>query len=193
MNDNNLFTLILAAGRSSRFGTLKQLAEYRGQTLVQRAMDLAQQTTGHRLLLVTGAQWQEVVADSFPAKGFFVRNEDYEDGIASSIACGIRGIEQIADAVLITLVDQPLVSAEHLQNLKARWQTSQSCIIASEFAETVGPPLIFPSAYFSSLKALNGDRGAKSLLHQYSEKVIRIQAGEAATDIDTADDLKKLY
>jgi len=192
LNDDKLFSVVLAAGKSSRFGALKQLAKYRGRTLTRGALDLARQATGERSLLVTGAQWGKVAADAFPAKGFFVRNDAFEEGIASSIACGVRAIEQVADAVLIMLADQPMISAEHLQGMKACWQASPSCIIASEFAHTAGPPIIFPVAYFPSLKALKGDRGARALLQHHAEEVIRVPFSDAAIDIDTQDDLERI-
>jgi CTP:molybdopterin cytidylyltransferase MocA len=54
----------------------------------------------------------------------------------------------------------------------------------------VGAPTIFPTQYFSQLSQLKGDKGAKTMLQQYSQQVIGLTMPEAALDVDTPDDLK---
>ncbi len=192
MSNAPLFSLVLAAGKSRRFGSPKQLSQYRGQALVQRATQLATRITGPNTVLVVGFEWQRVVEDCTPFTGFFVRNEDYETGMASSIACGVRSIQPVAGAVMIILADQPLITAEHLLALQAKWLASTSSIIATEFADIAGPPAIFPAASFASLLSLKGDHGARAVINKKEANVIRIPFADAAVDIDTPDDLHNL-
>ncbi len=192
-----LFSLVLAAGRSQRFGSPKQLARYRGQSLLRRAVALAADVTGPDTILVVGADWQlmidEYKSGHKPLDAFVVLNEDFEAGMAGSIICGIRSILPVADAVMIMLADQPLITASHLLALKKEWQSSCSAIVASEFANIAGPPAIFPAACFSSLLRLKGDQGARAVIEENKANVIRVPFAKAATDIDTPEDLRKLH
>ena len=191
-----LFSLVLAAGKSQRFGSPKQLARYRGQSLLMRATELAASVTGPDTLLVVGADWplmiDEYKSGTKALDSFIALNEDFEAGMASSIVCGIRSILTVADAVMIVLADQPLITADHLLALMKEWQSSSSAIVASEFADIVGPPVIFPAACFPSLLKLQGDQGARKVIEENKSNVIGVPFAEAAVDIDTPEDLRML-
>jgi len=192
-----LFSLVLAAGRSERFGSPKQLARYRGQSLLRRASELAAAVSGSDKLLVIGADWQlmidEYKSGDPPLNAFVVLNEDFSTGMAGSIVCGVRSIMPVADAVLIMLADQPLITAEHLLHLKEEWQSSVSSIVASEFAGISGPPVIFPADFFSSLLSLQGDQGARKVIEEHKASVMGVPFADAASDVDTPGDLRQLH
>lgn len=193
MNVNlNIYSLILAAGAADRFGALKQLAEYQDQSLVMRALLLADEVTDSRTVLVVGAGWQQVVKACGSACPFIVRNEHFESGMASSIACGVRAVMPVADSVLILLADQPLITAGHLLALQDAWLGSPESIVATEFDDVTGAPAIFPSSFFDALSGIGGDRGARSIIKNSDEVVIRIPFADAAIDIDTPSDLERL-
>jgi molybdenum cofactor cytidylyltransferase len=193
MSAESLFTVVLAAGKSSRFGSLKQLQEYAGNSLVGRAVRLAEETCGPRSILVAGKDWKEVAASCAPLRGFMVVNSEYEDGIASSISCGVRAVSSIADAVLLMLADQPLITQEHLQDLVGNWRDSPDSIVASAYAGTSGPPVIFPRRYFAQLMALEGDQGARSIIKSSPDRVRLISFEAAALDVDRPEDLPEDY
>ena len=184
-----IFAIVLAAGSSSRFGAAKQLATYRGEALVARACDLAESVCGPRTILVTGAGHLSVVQAKPTQGGFIVVNEQYASGMASSITCGVKAIADIADAVLLLLADQPLITEEHLRSLLALQESAADTIVASQFADTVGPPVIFPRACFEQLMELRGDRGARSLLDEQQQHLRTIRFDDAAVDIDRPADL----
>jgi CTP:molybdopterin cytidylyltransferase MocA len=192
MPDSSLFAIILAAGESKRFGTSKQLAEFEGASLVARAVRLAEAVCNDRSVLVVGSDWKRVLAACGQQRGFFVRNDNYESGMASSIACGVAAVSHTADAVLLLMADQPLISAEDLQSLIARWRQAPENIVVSEYSGVQGPPVIFPAPCFDSLTTLEGDQGARAILNdpRYSLSGIAIEA--ASVDIDTAEDLARL-
>ena len=131
MPEHSVFALVLAAGESSRFGSTKQLAEYDGATLVGRTVRLAEDVCGERTVLVVGNDWKRVLAACGPLRGFFVRTDTYQSGMASSIACGVNSIAHGADAVLLLMADQPLVTAEHLRALINEWLEAPNEIVIS--------------------------------------------------------------
>ena len=118
---HTVFAAVLAAGLSSRFGATKQVAELGGVPLVVRAVDTAATVCDGRVITVIGHDWLSVLASVQSRSGFVVQNEDYEHGLGTSIAAAARACRGRADALLVLLADQPLVTAHHLQSLINTW------------------------------------------------------------------------
>lgn len=190
MADPALFAIVLAAGESRRFGSTKQLAPHGGRTLVAHAMSEAESVCGRHSILVAGNEWQNVFTACGKLQGFLVLNTTFRDGMSTSIRSGIDSVTHTADAVLLMLADQPLVTRTHLQALIGHWRESSESIIASAFADTQGPPVIFPRSRFAELKNLTGDRGARSVIDANIDDVISVAYAGAAKDIDRPEDLE---
>ena len=192
MPEKRIIAAVLAAGSGSRFGGGKLLQEYRGTPLVLKAVRLAETVCGPRTLLVTGSEWQRVFEACAPLPGFLVRNEDWPSGLGSSIASAARVASGRADALLLLLADQPLVTAEHLRALISAWNGSPRRIAATAFAGVTGPPALFPARYFPALAKLSGDRGARPVLTAAGADVRTIVFEPAGVDVDRFKDLAKL-
>jgi molybdenum cofactor cytidylyltransferase len=175
---------------SQRFGSTKQTVEFAGEALVKRSVRLAEACCKERSLTVTGHDWQNVLAACGRLRGFFVHNEDFAQGLGSSISCATRALSEIADAILLLLADQPRISASHLQALVHARQSSPQSIIASAYAGTMGPPVIFPRRCFAELMQLKEDVGARQLLRRQDQSVVSIPFENAIVDIDTPGDLE---
>jgi molybdenum cofactor cytidylyltransferase len=187
----NVFAIVLGAGTASRFGRTKQIEIVEGNTLVGHAMNVAREVCGIRTVLVVGHDSGPVIeAAGQPA--FLVVNDDYEDGIGRSIATAVRAIAHVADAVLLTLADQPLITAAHLDSLIDAWSGARDEIVATSFADALGPPVLFPPSAFGKLSRLSGDVGARSLLRDEAFSVTTIDFADAAIDVDTPEDLARL-
>jgi len=193
MSQSAIFAVVLAAGSSTRFGRTKQLEKFEGVSLAAGAVRKAESVCGELTVLVTGKDWQKVADTCAPLAGYFVINTDYEQGLASSIACGVRAVAESADAILLMLSDLPLVTTEHLTNLVNAWAESPQTIVASAFEDTLGPPIVFPKADFDALMQLSGDRGARPIIDANKERVQAIVCEEAAFDIDRPEDLAGIY
>lgn len=192
MSENNLYAVVLAGGSASRFGSTKQVALVRDRPMVAHAVTNAEALCGPRTLLVTGNAWAAVVNAADLLQGFYVVNSRFTTGLSSSIAAGIRCVRGQADAVLLLLADQPLVTPAHLEKLMAAWQQSPNSIVASAYASTLGPPVIFPARFFEDLMATSGDKGARAVLDAHRDAVIELVFEDAAIDIDTPADLARI-
>ena len=192
MGADDVFAIVLAAGSARRFGTTKQLATLRGQPLAARATRLAESVCGNRVVLVTGNDGARVAAACAPLAGFITVNTDYEAGLSGSIRAGIGAVRPVAAGALLVLADQPLVSTDDLMTLLAKWRRRPGAIVASSYAGTTGPPVIFPRKLFPELAALQGDRGARQVIDEHADLVERVECEAAAVDIDRPEDLERL-
>lgn len=173
--------VLLAAGRSHRFGGADKLAAPLG--------DLPLGLHAARALMTLSLTGRFVVtgASSLEWPGFdAVPNDLGEAGMSHSIALGVAAARRSgAGAVLIALADMPLVTAEHFQALLAHYRGPDSLVTSSNGADRM-PPALFGGDWFDSLEALSGDRGARVILKR---AVPVIADREQLLDIDTAEDL----
>jgi len=187
-----VYTVVLAAGAASRFGSSKQLAELDGIALVKRATQIATKTCASRNLLIVGHDWYAVYRACDPPPGFLIVNDQHETGIGSSISLAVRSIRHVARAIVILLADQPLITPAHVAALIDCWSGDDKEIVATAYADTMGAPALFPIDCFGDLAALAADNGAQALLSDTRYRVQTIQFEDAAVDIDTMEDLIKL-
>lgn len=189
----NVHAIILAAGASSRMGSPKQLLIWQDRPLLAHAIDSARSVLAERIVVVLGAN-AEAIKEAVDLNGISVAlNPDWANGMAGSIRVGIQALPATASAVLLMLCDQPLISAAHLQNLLQAWQNTPECIVVSQYAESFGVPAVFPATFFAQLAGLTGDRGAKPLMMQCQETLVRVPLPEAELDIDTQSDYQRLH
>lgn len=183
---------VLAAGESSRFGTPKLAATWRGQPLLQHALRAAATAFPDDVYLVTGKNAELISAASEGLANVELFNPHFANGIGSSIACAADACHETTDALVIALADQPMISATHLQSLVTKWAGNHKRIVATEFSGVLGPPVLFGSDFFEDLCQLRDDRGAKAILNANSQSVDAVCFEPASIDIDTPGDLDAL-
>ena len=118
-----------------------------------------------------------------------VINENWSDGLSSSIKAGVSNILKTfpdTQRILIMLADQPRVTARDLNELIQISQLDN--IVASDYGKHLGVPAIFPSKYFDELFALEGDAGAGGLLNGNRLPVISRKGKNILMDIDSPKD-----
>jgi molybdenum cofactor cytidylyltransferase len=184
--------IILAAGSSSRLGTAKQALVYQGQTLLQRAVHTALQTDCKNIAVVLGANADTLKTGMEHESITLLFNADWEEGMASSIRCGLAGLQKTTPitSVILMLCDQPYVDVVLLNRLLQN--AAPNKIIASAYNNAVGPPALFDSAFFNQLLSLSGNEGAKKIMLQHPEALIEIPFPLGAIDIDTKADYDAL-
>ena len=189
---NTVFAVVLAAGMSSRFGVTKQVAKLDGVPIVRRAVQMAIRVCGDHVITVVGHDASNVLRCMHANSGFVVVNDAYRSGLGSSIAAAARACPKQADALLLLLADQVLVTESHLSSLLDRWSGAPDEIVATGYAGTEGPPVLLPRATFAELRRLRGDTGARALFRDSRFRLQCVPFDDAAVDIDTPADLDAL-
>jgi molybdenum cofactor cytidylyltransferase len=178
--------VILAAGASRRLGRPKQLVELAGESLLRRTVRAAMAGCAP-VLVVVGARAGAMAAHLAGLPVTLVDNQDWEEGMASSIRAGVRALPAGAEAVLFLVCDQTAVDAALVRRLLAARCRRPDAVLACGYAGTRGTPSIFPARCFPQLLELRGDRGARGLLAGADVEVLPFPQGDA--DVDYPEDL----
>lgn len=185
--------LILAAGSSSRLGQPKQLIEFEGQTLIERITHTAL-SVSEEVLVVLGANIELIKPrlSVFSDRINIMENHLWKEGMGTSISLGVENLASKSDGILILLTDQPLISQVLLQSMMQVFAEKKFPIIACHYGNQMGVPILFDKSFFSELKNLKAEQGAKQFLKNYTEKTAYIEFKDGLFDIDTPEDLLKL-
>ncbi|HEY2340568.1 MAG TPA: nucleotidyltransferase family protein [Steroidobacteraceae bacterium] len=187
-----LYAIVLAAGASTRFGSAKQLVRLAGRPLLHTAVTRASEVTGNALIVVLGSGAAQLAPLLKHSPGSVVINQEWREGLASSIRTGVARLPAACSAVMLLLADQAAVTAEDLKRLAGSWRKQPQHIAAALYSGSCGAPAIFPRSSFRSLSELRGDTGARALLVRNPDRVVRVPMPSAAVDVDTPEDLLAL-
>jgi molybdenum cofactor cytidylyltransferase len=190
-----LSIVLLAAGSSSRLGQAKQLLPFKNSTLVRHRVATVTQALGneYHVFVVTGAKRKEVCKELTGLSYTEVYNDQFSEGMSTSMKAGLSCLPPDVEAVMFLLVDQPFVSEKHLSEMADKWLSNPAKVLCAAYSGIVGVPAIFPRKYFEQLLALKGDQGARKILKNLSDtEVLRYPLPEASVDLDTLEDLKAI-
>lgn len=185
--------LVLAAGAGRRFGGNKLSALWRGELLVLAALRTALAARVERVTIVTGADaaaLEPVLWTIGDPRLRRVVARDWNDGLAASLRAGIASLPGDAQAAVIFLGDMPLIPeglADQLLDAVAAGAP------AARVRSPKGPahPVAFTAAAFPDLLALDGDRGARSVIDGLGDAVASVESDAFGVvfDVDRPSDL----
>jgi molybdenum cofactor cytidylyltransferase len=187
--------VILAAGMSSRLGTPKQLIDYNGKSLLLYTVNEALLTGLRPVVVVIGAHSDSVKKEIDNLEVNLIENEQWQEGMASSIRCGVAFAQKIdvhVDGIVFMVCDQPYVSTSLLNGLLSAQHRTGLPIVASSYEKNLGIPALFHKTFFTELMGLTGDSGAKKLIKLHKNLVTAISFPEGNIDIDTKADYDAL-
>ena len=192
MKQAPLSILIPAAGASNRLGQAKQLLQYQGSSLLQHAVNSARFIDPREIIVVTGAGSKAVRSAVEDPSVRWIHNPHWSAGLGGSIAMGAASIDPESVGLMILLCDQWRLQKQDLRVLAETWWSDPSQIVVAKADGQYMPPVIFPSACFSQLQALQGHQGARNLFKTHPGLLTPIAMQNAATDLDTISHLDKL-
>ena len=162
--------------------------------MLQRSIDLAHQVSGDDVIVVLGCYADSLRQQHQHNTCKFLVNEDWSNGMGSSLACAsaeLASKHNAENGLLVLLADQVDVEIADLQALVAKWLEQPECAVAASHTNTIGPPAIFPARLLESLAGLSGNEGAKAILQREGSQTRTVDMPNAALDIDTVDDLEQ--
>lgn len=182
--------IILGAGSSSRLGTPKQLLRIGDKSLLRLMAEKAMKINPLETIAVLGFDSDRMRQELEGLPVQIAINQEWTEGIASSIRVGINAVDSRAGSALIALCDQPAVTSELLSQLIGLC-TAEMPIAATEYNRVLGVPACYDRSIFPQLLLLQGDVGAKRVIAGEIKRVAACPFPGAARDIDTLQDFQK--
>lgn len=185
--------IYLAAGSGRRFGSNKLLFPLEGKPLFLHGLEKLIRVCGGRenrkLCVVT--RHEEILQMLKHVPVDVVNSPDSEKGIGWSVRAGIEWAEHaeapdMADACAFFVADQPYLTEETMEGFLDRMEQEKAELGCVCSGGHMGNPTWFSAAYFSQLKALDGDVGGRKILKQYPERICRypVEHSQELCDID---------
>ena len=190
-NKQNIAFVILAAGESKRMGSIKQLLQWHDKNLINHIIDKSIDSDASDTFIVLGAN-SEIILNTYKDKPVqSIYNNNWKKGLGSSISAAAEHIVKLQKAysgILTSLVDQPLISTLHFNNLISKFTSEETGIVATSYKGSPGVPAIFSTTYFNDLIQLGSSSGAKSIIHAHTNDTGLIPFDDNYIDLDTPED-----
>ncbi len=189
MAETDVGAVVLAAGKSRRFGGRKQLAVLAGRTLLEHALEHAH-AAGLSPIVAVVPIWLTRPANWEAADLRWVRNPFPERGLSHSLRLGLAAMPEQVAAAVVLLGDQPRLAPGVIGAVvNAR---GEHPVVAAEAGGRLGHPVLLERSAFGLVEELSGDIGLREFLHAHAELVRRVPVNAHASDVDTPDDLARL-
>jgi molybdenum cofactor cytidylyltransferase len=186
--------VVLAAGSSKRMGSNKMLASFHGKPMLRATVENVLATAVDEVVVVTGHHHDQVEAALQGLKLRIVHNQNYADGMSTSLRSGVLTAGK-ADAVVVCLGDMPRVGSHVINRMIAAFNpTEHRTIIVPVHKGQWGNPVLWGVEHFDVLCSLEGDKGARALIQQFKSEAVEIDVEEAGVlmDADTPEALAAL-
>ena len=181
--------ILLAAGQSKRMnGKNKLTKEIQGIPLIKHSVKNILASSVNELIVVLGHQKkiiEKLIDKNKRIKIVF--NKDFESGMASSIKTGLNNLSEKIEAFFICLGDMPMINQD-VYNQLIRSRNSKEIIVPT-YKGQQGNPILFSKSMKSIIISIEGDIGAKKILEQNKDKILKVKIDDIniTKDFNTKD------
>lgn len=183
--------VVLAAGRSSRLGTAKQVLPYRDTTVLGASLDVARHCGFDQIIVTLGGAAQ-LVRDTVPLAGIdVVVVEDFGTGCSASLRVALPRVAPESLGIVLLLGDQPGVDPRTVRRIVA--EGADHPIVVCRYTDGLGHPFWLSRSLFGELEQLHGDKAIWKLVQAQRPVVHELVVdGAVPLDVDTWADYRRL-
>ncbi|MCR6691850.1 MAG: nucleotidyltransferase family protein [archaeon YNP-LCB-003-016] len=186
--------IILAAGASKRFGRNKLLETINGKPMIKWTVEAALNSMANEVVVVLGFEAEKVAEaiKDLPCKK--VINENYEEGMSSSVKCGLRNAMDKSMAILIIPGDCPLIRSEDINKVIKRYLETRKPIVIATHKGRRGHPIMISRELFEEVMGISEEgMGLKEVIKRHEMEIAYAETENAGVirDIDNPEDLKE--
>ena len=187
---NKIWAIILAAGASTRMNRQKLLLPFNGKTIIETVVENVARSVSSNILVVLGSHREQIRKQIVNYNVKFCVNENYLDGMLSSVICGFRTLPEEAKAALIFLADQPQIPSPVTDLVIETWQKSGKGIVIPTFNGRRGHPVLIETRYKTEIEKLDPEKGLRVLAEKFKNDVYEVECNipEILRDIDTPEE-----
>ena len=190
-----IHAVILAGGESKRMGKKnKLLVPINGKPMVALTAETMIASKANSVAAVTGFEHRKIQEAIKILNIEFIHNENFQNGISSSVVTAIRSSPEDCSAILIGLGDMPKITVSHINKLIDAYNPLEGrAICVPTWKGKRGNPVLWARRFFPEMLQLKGDFGAKELMGKYAELVVEVEMNDngIVIDIDTPEALEE--
>jgi len=186
----NIWAIILAAGESRRMKTPKMLLPFHGMTIIEKVIENVRNSKAVNTVVVLGAERDRILKVIGHLSVIHCYNDNYTQGMLSSVICGFRSLPEDFDAAMVILGDQPGIGPEIINETINAYLTSGKSIVMPVYKGSHGHPLLIDKKFRNEIEKLDPDEGLRSLYRKFTDDVFEVLSDNPAVlkDIDTEED-----
>jgi molybdenum cofactor cytidylyltransferase len=188
-----LWAIILAAGESKRMGFPKMLLPLNGISMLENVICNIKGSVIDNTLVVLGAEREAITELVSKTSVTYCFNDNYKEGMLSSVKCGFRNLPSDFEAVLVFQGDQPFIFPEVINRVIEGYRSSGKGIVIPVNEKKRGHPILIDRKYLKEIEMLDQQEGLRSLSRKFSEDVLEVETDDRGIlrDFDTYDEYKK--
>ena len=174
-------------------GTPKQLLPWGNTIVLQHVLDVASASRLETIRLILGCCAEEIAGKiTITEKARIGVNQDFREGMGSSVKCGIRNSPADAEAFMVLLGDQPLIDVQVMDTLIDAYRAVGHGIVIPVYNGRRGHPVIFAAQYRTELLAI-GDQGPREVVNKHSADIFEVPMDTpyVLSDMDTPQDYQE--
>lgn len=186
-------SIVLAAGMSRRMGVQKLLLPFGGHTVISRIVDELAGSAIDEICVVVGHDASKVTSELSGRDVSIAANPDYEDGMLSSVRCGIRALSERCESVLVALGDQPSITSQLVDEMAGAFAECDKGILVPAYEGKRGHPLLFARSYCDEVLKCFDNVGLRGLLQAHPDDVFELNVSSTAvlSDMDYPQDYRR--
>lgn len=195
MAEIRLAAVIPAAGFSSRMDVFKPLIRIGEKRIIEHAIVLFQSAGIGRIVTVLGHRADELIPVIESTGTDYAVNENYHQGMFSSIQRGAEELRDSCDAFFLLPVDIPLVRLHTVIEVIEAFSNSNGTRVCYPWANSRrGHPPLIDASLIDALLSYNGEDGMRGFLRAYNEVSLEVSVDDPfiRMDVDTPSDLSRL-
>jgi len=188
--------VLLAAGAGTRMGGRpKALLELGGVPLVLRQLIALSGAGVDELVIVLGHHAESImrVIEHFPVT--LVHNPRPDDGQVSSLRLGLAALNPRVDAVVVALIDQPLIDEEAITAVIGAFKKRPegTSVLVPRVAGQPGNPVVFSAAVRDEILAGEINVGCRQWREAHPGAVASFDTDNRrfVLDVDTLEDIER--
>jgi molybdenum cofactor cytidylyltransferase len=188
--------IVLAAGKSTRMKENKLLLKLNGETLIERVVKVAKESSADEIVVVLGYEATKVKERLAKIACKFAVNENYMKGQSESVKVGLSAITGNAEAVMILPADVALVDPESINRVLEEYRRSKSTIVIASHQQQSGHPILLDRALFPEVSKIDEQtQGLKAVINRHRAEINYVEARteNVLVDIDTKEEFDKHF
>jgi molybdenum cofactor cytidylyltransferase len=186
--------VLLAAGESTRMGTIKALLPWqRGLSILASQVQALRDSDYSPIIVVLGHEAARLRREVPMVSGVtVVENFRYAKGRATSVVRGVQEVPPNVEGVLIASVDQPR-PADMLSTLRQAFLRERPAIALPAYEGRTGHPPLFAGTLLPELLAVTEERdGLREVVSRHREELLLVTTDTslALANLNTQEDYK---